>query len=762
MSHPNRLSDMNPARLEPEGDGAAAEYTAALHHIRYQSDDGTYVVADFITHDKLLFTAVGNISGFDINDHVLISGEWIESARYGKQLRVHYIQPHFKPTPEGIKIFLANKITFIGAKMAEKIVDLFGVDTIRILDQTPERLKEVPGIGKKKQEKISKSWQNASFKRLQHRNLTITFQSLQIGPSLSERIINHFGDNALNIVRSDPFSLAGQIEGIGFQLADRIARQVGIPLDAPKRIDAGIEHVINEAENSQGHCYLPVVELLSRSAQLLQISPEDAAKGVARLIDRHIIRQEIVGDRSTIIMRSKTHSKETKIAEYLKKIFISTETPSENQKTAIPALIRILEQQFGINLSGTQRQAIELSFLHPLIVVTGGPGTGKTTLVRILVAACEHINLPVFLAAPTGRAAKRLSEATGTDALTLHRLLEFSFEKGGFQRNQNNRLDSGLFVIDEASMIDLSLMHSFLRALPENARLVIVGDIDQLPSIGPGAILSDLITSNVVRFVRLDNIFRQVSESFIIRNAHKINHGEMPIFPERNEAETADFFMLFRNSSEVERTIVSLVCDRLPKRYHFDPLKDIQVLCPMRVREIGSESINLAIQATINPSGHPLNRSPHAIRVGDRVMQLRNNYEKDVYNGDVGRVLDWNEFDKRALISFDDRDVTYSTNELSELTLAYASTVHKAQGSEYPAVIIPLVRQHHVMLQRNLLYTALTRARRLVVLVGDISALRIAVNNDQPKKRYTRLAHRLRDCLISSEKLEGIEENPED
>ncbi len=759
MSHPNRLSDMNPARLEPEGDGAAAEYTAALHHIRYQSDDGAYTVADFITEQGLLFTAMGTIVGFEPGDHVLIGGEWTQT-KYGKQLRTRYVQPHLPQTAHGIIEYLSANIECVGPKLARAILDTFGSEQIqRILDEDFGRLREVKGVGEKKFLKIKESWDKNQGPRRQ----MIALQGYQISPAYAGRIIRQFGDDALRVVRHEPYRLADEIPGIGFQIADRIARQVGFALDSPERVTAGLSFVIQEAENNQGHCYLPLRELLERAARILEVNELLVAEALKRLLALHRLHLEQLEDASTAIFRRVAWQTEADITADIGRFHKNHEPPRASEVAAFTETVARLERVLALRLADEQRQAVELSVSHPVMVVTGGPGTGKTTLVRILVAACNELDLPVCLAAPTGRAAKRLTEATGAEARTLHRLLEFSFQAGGFQRNRDNPLEPALYVIDEASMIDIYLMRALLKALPDDARLVIVGDVDQLPSVGPGSVLADLIGSKIIPVVRLNNIFRQAAASLIVRNAHRVNRGEMPIFPERDEAETADFFMLpIRDSAEVERTVVNLVCNRLPKRYRFDPLKDIQVLCPMRVREVGSEALNRALQAALNPSGHPLNRSPHALRVGDRVMQLRNNYEKDVYNGDVGRVCDWNEFDKRALIQFDDREVSYSPDELSELSLAYACTVHKAQGSEYPAVVIPLVRQHHVLLQRHLLYTALTRARRLVVIVGDPSALRTAVSNEQPNNRFTRLAQRLRDCLNSSAILGNTEEETED
>ncbi len=713
-----------------------------LSKVRFASDDGQFAVCELEVDDRRLpITIVGNILATRPGESVEVTGRWQNDPTYGRQFRIESIRTVLPKNRDGIEKYLASDMMEgIGPTLASRIVDHFGESTLDIIDDDPARIAEVDGIGPKRAGRIIDSWQRD---RLVHR-LMVALRSHGISASLAVKIYERFGTEALDIVRRNPYRLAEQIRGVGFQTADEIARHFDIERDSPARLRAGLLHVLDRAHDD-GHVFLPRPRLERRALELLgtDVGSLDDPLEQLKLSERIAVEPR---DRNQppAIYPIRAHRAETGAATHLRRLARTT-GKLDFDDTDPGHRLDAIEQQLGIGLADAQRHAILSVFEQPLTVVTGGPGTGKTTIVQAICRLGDHFGDGVALAAPTGRAARRLSEATGREAQTIHRLLEFSFEKGGFQYDEERPLPVDILVIDEASMIDVYLLYSLVRAIPTGARLVFVGDIDQLPSVGPGQVLRDLIDSDVPGVTRLTEIFRQAEASSIVVNAHRINNGEIPVDPRRDDGELVDFYTINASSPEAAgQRIVDLATGRIPDAFGLDPLDDIQILSPMYRGEVGCDRLNERLQELFCGDRPGLERGSTTFRRGDRVMQTRNNYEDDVFNGDIGRVTAVDLDDEMLVVSFDDRRVKYKKESLDQLTLAYAITVHKSQGSEYPAVVIPVMTQHYVMLQRNLLYTAVTRGRRLVVLVGTKRAVRIAVDNDEAADRYTRLAARLR------------------
>jgi exodeoxyribonuclease V alpha subunit len=683
-------------------------------------------------------TAVGNLLGVQLGESLRLAGEWVSDPKYGRQFKVEVYQTITPKTLEGIERYLGSGlIRGIRKRTAARLVAHFGLETLEVLERHPERLAEVGGFGPKRRGEIQK----AMIEQRETREVMVFLQAHGIATGHAIKIYKRYGAEAMAVLREDPFRLAADIHGIGFQSADRIAAALGTAKTAPSRLAAGVLHLLGEAAD-RGNVFLPRARLLAEGERLLAVSPELVGSAVDALAAAGEVVVETLPDapeecREAVYAKA-LHAAETGVANRLRALLARPDLPSDIKAEKAVAWF---EKREGLALAPAQREAIRRGLTSKVLVITGGPGTGKTTLVRGIVSILEKKGRAVFLAAPTGRAAKRLSEATGGKAATLHRLLEFDPRSRSFQRDRDRPLACDLLIVDEASMLDVALAHHLLKAIPNGGRLILVGDVDQLPSVGPGRLLGDLLRSGVVDVVRLTEIFRQAERSAIVVNAHRINRGELP--SPRNEGEGDFFFIEKRHPEDVLATVSELVAQRIPARFGFDPLADIQVLSPMNRGNLGTQSLNAALRERLNPAPANGETGPYGLRVGDKVMQVRNNYDLEVWNGDLGRVVGIDEEEGKVAVEIDGRVVSYDTAAADELVLAYACTIHKSQGSEYPCVVVLLHGQHQIMLQRNLLYTALTRARRLAVLVGERKALATAVRNHRTSGRFTLLAERL-------------------
>ena len=711
-----------------------------LSRIRFQSDNGEFAVCELELRNGQAVTMVGNILSARPGESVEVSGRWQNDARYGRQFAIDSIRPVPPTTREGIEKYLSSGfVEGIGPVLAERIVDHFGEDTLDILDDDPGRITEVEGIGKVRGERIMDAW----AEQRQVRSVMVFLQSNGVSPGFAVKIWKQYGERSVQIVRENPYKLAEDIYGIGFRTADAIALEAGLERDSLARLRAGILYCLRQA-HSDGHMYLPLGELKHRAVEILGV-PEDMLGGaVADLTQDERITVEPLGNEAApAVFRAPAYRAELGAARHLGQL-----TGAEHWLTFsdLGDKLANIEREMGVELAQAQKQAALAVFEHKTVVVTGGPGTGKTTIIRAVVTLAQKLNRRVNLAAPTGRAAKRMTEATGRDASTVHRLLEFTPAEGGFKYNEERPLDVDLLIVDEASMIDTYLLHAIVRALPESTALLLVGDVDQLPSVGPGNVLGDIIDSDTVSVVRLTEVFRQAEQSTIVTNAHRINRGQMPMAPSRSQGELVDFYTISAESpAQAQEKILELVSDRIPNAFGYDAIDEVQILSPMHKGDVGCSALNRRLQERFNPGADVLERGSKKWKVGDKVMQIRNNYELDVFNGDIGQISLIDRDDETVWVSFDGRRVTYDFTDLDQLLLAYAITVHKSQGSEYDAVVLPVLTQHYVMLQRNLLYTAVTRAKKLVVVVGSEKAVGIAVRNNRSQLRYTRLDERLRE-----------------
>ena len=703
----------------------------------YNEQNGYTVLRLQVAGEPNPVTVVGRMTRTSVGAVLQLEGEWTINGKYGRQFSAVSCSETLPATVHGLEKYLGSGlIPGIGPKYAKKIVDFFGPETLVVLETEPERLREVPGIGEKRARQIQEGW----TQQRQVKNIMLFLQGYDVSTALAYRIWKQYGDGALAVMRENPYRLADEVWGVGFKTADTIAGRMGFASDAFVRVRAGLLYAMTTLAE-EGHCFAFRDQLLDQAGKLLQVETGQLEAALEVLLQTGELQQE-----DEALYLPKTYQAEREAARLLSELRRAANPVLEKARAAGGAqrvldwVMERAQQEDLFQYDEIQRQAIQAALENKVLVLTGGPGTGKTTTTLGMITVFRALGCRVLLAAPTGRAAKRLSEATGMEAKTIHRLLEYKPPEG-YQRGPDNPLVGDVLLVDECSMIDLELMQGLLRALPLSMTLVLVGDSDQLPSVGAGNVLRDVIASGVIPVVRLERIFRQAQGSRIIQNAHRVNRGE-PM--DLNRSRDSDFFFLPVDDPEAAaQEIVTLCRDRLPGYYGVDRLGQIQVLSPMQRGPVGTIALNTALQAALNPQGPSLRRGSTEFRLGDKVMQIRNDYEKDVFNGDIGIVTAVDEETQELVVGFDGRNVFYAQPQLDELRLAYAVTVHKSQGSEYPIVVLPVMTTHYIMLQRNLLYTAITRAKKVLVILGQKKAINIALRNVSGTRRNTRLAQRL-------------------
>lgn len=705
-----------------------------IERITYQNDENGYTVAKLQEPGKKDLTIiVGSLPSVQPGETIRCKGEWKNHLVYGKQFTVESYQSEFPADVEGIKKYLGSGlIKGIGSTYATKIVEAFGASTLMVIDKEPKRLLDVEGIGKKRVAMIEACWQDQKSIR----EVMIFLQTHGVSPTYAQKIFKCYGAQSIKKVSDDPYCLARDIFGIGFKSADKVAIEMGIKKDSPRRIEAGIEYVLSDL-SSDGHVCFPLKEFLVEAGAMLEIEAYQVEERIDHLaIEKRIVVADMTysGALQKFIWVRPLYLSEVGIAGELRRLMTET---SALRNVDVEKAIDWVQKKLDIELADNQKMAVSKSLTEKVHIITGGPGTGKSTITNAILNITGALTQKICLAAPTGRAAKRMSEITGKKAQTIHSLLEFDFQKGGFKKNRTNPIDCDLIIIDEASMIDTLLMYSLLKAIANNTRVIFVGDTNQLPSVGPGNVLKDIIASKYVKVTVLTEIFRQAAGSRIITNSHKINQG---IFPDIDNHSDSDFFFIEAQEKEdVLQQILSLISTRLPKKYKLDPLRDIQVLAPMKKGEIGTDNLNIVLQETLNKQKDSIQRAGKKLLIGDKVMQIRNNYKKEVFNGDIGYVRSIDSVEQTVIVNYDGKEVEYEFVELDEIMHAYAVSVHKYQGSECPCIIMPVHTTHFKLLHRNLLYTGVTRGKRLVVLVGTKKAIALAVNNDEVRRRYTGL-----------------------
>lgn len=707
-----------------------------LERIVFFSEETNFTVARLqVARNPDLVTIVGSIPCPNPGETLRLKGEWIVDVKFGRQFRVESCLSVLPSTITGIEKYLGSGLVKgIGPIMAKRVVAMFGLETLDVIGEQSERLLEVEGIGPIRVQRITKAWQEQK----EVREVMVFLQGHGVSSTYAVKIYKAYGDKSVAVVKENPYRLALDISGIGFKTADRIAQNMGIDPSSQIRAEAGIIHVLSELVD-EGHVYYPHDKLMDASASLLEVNRDVLEAALSALItQRRVVIDEHVEDRAVYL--TPLHVAEVNVARRLETLINS---PRQLIQIDIEMAMQWVQRAIGIELADLQKEAIRKAVASKALVLTGGPGTGKTTLLNCIIRILEKKGQRILLASPTGRAARRLSEVTGREAKTIHRLLEYSPSEGGFKRNEENPLEADLVIIDESSMVDILLMNHLLKAVSPTTTLMLVGDIDQLPSVGPGNMLKDVIASGRVETVRLTEVFRQAQESMIVVNAHRVNRGEFPLV-RTPEEKKADFYFVARDDPEKALEMVKELCARrLPRAFRLNPFDDIQVITPMHKGVVGVANLNAEMQMLLNPTGNEVSRGGRCFRINDKVMQTTNNYEKEVFNGDIGRVVEIKHEEQTLAVKYEDRIVDYEWSDLDELVLAYAISIHKSQGSEYPAVVVPILPQHYIMLQRNLLYTAITRAKKLVVLVGSSRAIAMAARNSRVQHRYTALAARL-------------------
>ncbi len=714
------------------------EITGAIEHIVFANPDNGFTVAKIKEKNKRELTCiVGIFAELKPGETVVCRGEWKHHSSFGKQFEV---KEHSITSPSdlvGIKKYLeSGLVRGVGEVYADKIVSAFGLETLQIIDLMPQRLLEIPGIGKKRLEKIIECWQAQKSIR----EVMIFLRSFDISPSFAQKIYKQYGNDSIAVVKENPYRMAKEVFGIGFKIADTIAAKIGFAKDCPVRIEGGVEHVLWELTNN-GHTRYPIEIFTPLAQKILEVDESLITAAIQKMAAKNYLTLE----NDYISLRFFTTCEQS-IADELLRIKLGD---AQIRQVVTEKAIEWVQNELRIDLAFEQKEAVIRGVTQKAHIITGGPGTGKSTITKAILEITSKITNKILLCAPTGKAAKRLGQITGKKAFTIHSVLEYDFANGSFKKGPDNPLKYDLIIIDEASMIDTSLMFYLLRAIPVYARILFIGDIDQLPSVGPGYVLKDMIASGCVGITRLEQIFRQAAGSQIIANAHRINRGE---FPDISSYGESDFlFFEAKESEQIEQTVVKLLTSTLPSTYHFHPVNDIQVIAPMKRGRAGTENLNQALQNALNPSTRPLVRAGGRLHTGDKVMQICNNYNKDVFNGDVGTIMQIDTVEQVALINFDGNIVDYEFSELDEIVLAYAVSVHKFQGSECPCVVIPIHTSHYKLLLRNLLYTAVTRGKKMVVLVGTKQAIGIAIKNNDVLQRHTGLEIALRRSFKNQE-----------